>query len=105
MYIGLSEITQQQAYMLEKKALTHSYPVRCLIALDVLANVVFLKGRLDETISAHSARAALEGKKWGIVFSKFLSFFQKNHGVGAILGDEVRADAIANTESKMDVIK
>ncbi len=104
MYTGLSEVTQQQALVLEKQALTHSYPVRCLIALDVLCNVALLRGRLDETISAHSARAALEGKRWGILVSKFLSFFQKNHGVGAILGDEVRADAIAEVESKMDII-
>ena len=52
-------VTQQ-----ESQAADEGYLHRVLVALDIFLNVVF-KGREDETISARSYRAALEGKIWG----------------------------------------
>jgi hypothetical protein len=101
----VTPVTQASAQQLETEALTHGYPMRCLLALDVFANVVLFNGRLDETISSHAARASLEGKWWGIVLSKFLNLFSKDHGAGAIIGDEVRAEVIASTEEKEDVVQ
>jgi hypothetical protein len=105
MSTGIKQVSPEEAKALQAQSLQHSYIVRCLIAFDVLCNVVFLRGRLDETISSHSARAALEGKQWGIIISKFLDIFSKNHGAGAIIGDAARAEAIASTENKTEIVK
>lgn len=63
-------------------------------------NVVLFFGRSDETISAHSARACLEGKTWGKWMSAFLNIFQSDHGVKAQAGDAERAKSILATEEQ-----
>jgi hypothetical protein len=86
--------TQQQ----EAQAAHEGWVHRSLVAFDQAVNVIVLRGQPDETISSHSARAALEGKKWGVVMSKFLNLFQKDHGAKAIAGDEQRAENVERIE-------
>ena len=88
-------VTQQ-----ESQAADEGYLHRVLVALDIFLNVVF-KGREDETISARSYRAALEGKIWGRIMNAFLDIFQSNHGAKAAAGDLERANSIAATENKI----
>ena len=73
-----------------------NYLLRVLIAFDMFVNVI-INGRFDETISSHSGRAALKGKLWGILMSKFLGLFQKNHVLIAQQSDLDRARAIEKT--------
>jgi hypothetical protein len=80
------------------------YLRRCLIAFDIFCNVVFFFGDEDETISAHSARAATQGKRWGIVLSWFLDLFQRDHGAHAVADDEARALDIEHVEETSGVI-
>lgn len=75
---------------------------RSLVAIDICFNVVVLRGLPDETISSHSARAALEGKLWGRVMSWFLDLFQSDHGAKAIAGDLERAENIESVEKKIE---
>jgi hypothetical protein len=84
----------------ELQASKEGYIHRVLVALDIFLNVVF-KGREDETISARSYRAALEGKIWGRIMNAFLDIFQSNHGAKAAAGDLERANSIAATENKI----
>ena len=84
----------------ELQASKEGYLHRVLVALDIFLNVVF-KGREDETISARSYRAALEGKIWGRIMNAFLDIFQSNHGAKAAAGDLERANSIAATENKI----
>lgn len=84
----------------ELQASKEGYIHRVLVALDIFLNVVF-KGREDETISARSYRAALEGKIWGRIMNAFLDIFQSNHGAKAAAGDLERANSIAVTENKI----
>jgi hypothetical protein len=84
----------------ESQAADEGYLHRVLVALDIFLNVVF-KGREDETISARSYRAALEGKIWGRIMNAFLDIFQSNHGAKAAAGDLERANSIAVTENKI----
>lgn len=64
---------------------------RSLTAFDIAFNVIVLRGQQDETISTHAYRASLEGKQWGIGMTKWLSWFQPNHGPLATTGDYYRA--------------
>jgi hypothetical protein len=73
---------------------------RDLVAVDIAANVVLLKGQEDETISSHAARADVEHKTWGRWLSKFLDFFQADHGAKAQAGDLERAQAVQSIETK-----
>lgn len=84
----------------EQQAAKEGYIHRVLVASDQFANVV-LRGRPDETISARSYRAALQGKFWGKVLSKGLNLIQKNHGADAAAGDLERSESIAATEKKV----
>lgn len=84
----------------EAQAASEGYIHRVLVASDQFANVVF-RGRPDETISARSYRAALEGKLWGKLLSKGLNLIQKNHGADAAAGDLERSQSIASTEEKV----
>lgn len=95
-------LTPDQVITYQERAAEERYWVRCLIALDIFVNVVLLKGQQDETISSHSARAALQGKAWGIWLSKFLNWFQPNHGAQAIAGDEERAENVLKIENKIE---
>jgi hypothetical protein len=83
----------------EASASQDGYVHRVLVAFDVFVNVLF-RGRMDETISARSYRAALQGKLWGKVMNAFLNLFQANHGALAAAGDLERADSVAGTEQK-----
>jgi len=64
---------------------------RWLDAFDIFLNVTFMNGQNDETMSAHSWRASLEGKLWGKAMSWWLCGFQPNHGYQAACGDLQRA--------------
>lgn len=64
---------------------------RSLSAFDIAFNVIVLRGQQDETISTHSYRAQLEGKRWGKIMMAWLNWFQPNHGPLATTGDYYRA--------------
>lgn len=81
----------------EAQAAKEGYVHRVLVAFDIFVNVIF-RGREDETISARSYRATLEGKLWGRVMNAFLNIFQSNHGAKAAAGDLERAQSIERTE-------
>lgn len=72
---------------------------RVLVGFDIFCNVL-LCGKPDETISSRSARAALAGKWWGIVLSRFLNLFQLDHGADAMAGDLERAEEVEKLEEK-----
>ena len=97
MSTGIAPLTPQQAVAQEQKAAAEAYPKRLLIALDMFINVL-TDGDPDETISSRAARAAQQGKGWGIEMSKFLDLFQKDHGAKAQAGDTVRAEDVVATE-------
>lgn len=52
---------------------------RFWVNIDRAGNNLFLNGQLDETISAHSARARQNGERWACVLCRFLSVFDHNH--------------------------
>ena len=85
----------------ETQAAAEGYLHRCLVAIDICANVIVFKGRQGETISAHAYRAALANKTWGQVLNGALSLIQKDHGAKAAAGDLERAMSIAATEEKI----
>lgn len=87
---GIITLTPEQLALYRKRAMQESYIHRVLVALDMLVNVIFM-GHPCETISARSARAATEGKRWGILMSKFLDIFQRDHGARAQAADYERA--------------
>lgn len=87
------------------KAVHQVYWKRALDALDKFINVIVFNGLIDETISAHSARAALQGKRWGIVLITFLNWFDPNHGAGAINDDAAQAQAIVDIEKQQNIVK
>lgn len=101
---GITPLGPSQEAKQEQEAIEHGYFMRVLLALDMFANVVLFRGRLDETISTHSARAAVEGKLWGIWFSKFLDWFQSDHGADASAGDLIRAESIVQTEENSGIL-
>lgn len=85
----------------EARAAKERWPHRCLVALDIFCNVVLLRGQQDETISTHCYRALMEGKLWGKVMSRWLCWFQPNHGQKAASGDLERATARVLTLKKV----
>jgi hypothetical protein len=89
-----AQVAQQQA-----QAAKEGYLHRDLVALDQTANV-FLGGKPDETISARAARADEKGRWWGRVMSRFLDFFQSDHGPKAQAGDVERAKAVESLEDE-----
>ena len=99
MSTGITPLTPAQTATAEQKASQEAYPERFLIALDMFMNVL-TDGDPDETISSRSARAAQQGKTWGIEMSKFLDLFQKNHGSKAQGGDVARAQTVIAAEVK-----
>ena len=90
------DVAQQEA-----QAAAEGYLHRCLVAIDVCANVILLRGRQGETISAHAYRAALQNKLWGRILNGALNLIQSNHGAKAAAGDLERATSIADTEEKI----
>lgn len=100
---GITPLTPAEKAAKETSALKEKYPVRVLIALDQFANVLTF-GHPDETISSRAARAATQGKWWGVGMSKFLDVFQRNHGAQAIAGDAARGNEVAAIEDDSGVL-
>lgn len=96
---GITPLTPQQLQKYETKALHQPYWHRLLVALDMFVNVIF-NGHPDETISSRSARAATEGKTWGVLMSKFLDLFQNDHGAKAEAADLERSKEVGYLEDK-----
>jgi hypothetical protein len=101
---GITPLTPAQTETAEVKASQEAYPKRLLIAIDMFMNVI-TDGDPDETISSRAARAAQQGKDWGIAMSKFLDLFQKDHGAKAQAGDVVRAEDVITTEEQSGDLK
>ncbi len=94
---GITPLTPAQVAKQEAQAEKEDYLKRALIGLDTFINVL-TDGDPDETISSRSARAAERGKKWGVILSKFLDIFQKDHGAKAQAGDVARAQTVLSAE-------
>lgn len=94
---GVVPLTPSQIATQEAQASKEGYLERNLIALDKEGNTL-TGGLSDETLSARWARAAERGNKFGIVASKILDLFQKNHGPRAQAGDVERAKAVEALE-------
>ncbi|GEK08949.1 PH domain-containing protein [Pseudoalteromonas peptidolytica] len=71
----------------------YPYLLRVLIAIDQLANVVFLNGSEDHTISGRVGHKAKTTNKWyWLALEKFINilfFFDKNHCRRSIERDEL----------------
>lgn len=63
-----------------------------LISLDQFGNTL-AGGSPDETISSRAGKAMREGKVWGCILCRFLSWFEKDHCAKSIEADE-GADAV-----------
>jgi hypothetical protein len=90
-------LTPQEEAQQRQSTAREGYWWRCLVALDIFSNVL-LGGHEDETISSRSARAAEQGKWWGIAMCKFLNLFQADHGPKAQSGDIERAEEVEKLE-------
>jgi hypothetical protein len=82
----------------ESQAAHEGWLHRSLVSFDQMVNVIVLRGLPDETISSHAARAAQQGKHWGIGLSRVLNLFQRDHGAKAEAGDLQRATNVVTTE-------
>ena len=91
-------LTPQELTQDQRETLHESYALKIAIAVDQLANVV-TGGNPDETISSRAARAAKEGKQWGILLTAALDKLQGNHGVLAEGGDLQRAESVVMLEN------
>ena len=96
---GITPLTPAQEATAEQQAKSDGYARRVLVAFDIFVNVI-CNGHEDETISSRAARAATEGKWWGILLSMFLDLFQKDHGAQAQAGDLARAEEVVSLEDK-----
>ena len=94
----ITPLTPAQQAAAEAAVAKEEYLRRVLVGIDQLMNVV-TNGDPDETISSRAARAALNGKKWGVELSKLLDCFQYDHGAQAIEGDETRAEKVVAEEN------
>lgn len=94
---GITPLTPEQVAEHEASASHEGYLHRVTETADVLVNVA-TGGKQDETISSRSARAAERGSKFGIVMSRFLDWFQKDHGATAIAADLERAQTVEEIE-------
>ncbi len=93
-------LTPEQAAQQESQAAKEGTIHKDLVAADIAANVVLLHGQEDETISSHAARADEEGKWWGKLLSRFLDFFERDHGAKAQAGDVERAENVIRLEEQ-----
>ena len=100
----ITPLTPQQTEQAEARAAKEGYLHRALVGLDQFANVL-TGGKPDETISSRSARAAEQGKTWGKAVSRFLNFFQSDHGPKAQAGDAERAETVENLEDESGDLK
>lgn len=101
----ITPLSSTEAAAQEAQAAKEGYIHRVLVAFDIMCNVVFLKGQQGETISSHSARAAFQGKRWGIWMSAWLNWFQGDHGAKAVAGDLERAENLEQFEEKSGILK
>ncbi len=92
-----------QTEMQESQVKREGYFIRVLIAVDMAANVA-LGGQEDETISSDTALMARKHEFVGVVVSRMLDLFQKNHGAKAAAGDLERAEAEATTVRASGVV-
>ena len=92
----ITPLTPQQTAKEESQAAKEGFVKRDLVAGDIFIDEL-AGGPMDETISTRSGIAASKGSKLGIVMSKFLNIFQKDHGADAAAGDLERAQ----TEEKI----
>jgi hypothetical protein len=95
----VTPLTPEQVAYQEGRASKEGYLHKDLVGLDQFANVV-TGGNPDETISSRAARADESGKTWGKLMSRFLNFFQKDHGPKAQAGDVERAKTVEQLEEK-----
>jgi hypothetical protein len=96
---GIVPLTPEQIAAQEAQAGKNGYIKRNLIALDMEASVV-MDGNPDETISSRLARDAEKGMEIGILGSKILDVFEKDHGAKAQAGDVERAVIVIALETK-----
>jgi hypothetical protein len=80
----------------EQQVKGESYIMRVLIAADMAANVA-LGGEEDETISTDAGLMAKKHEFIGVLVSRMLDLFQRNHGAKAAAGDMERASAVQAT--------
>lgn len=88
----ITPLSPAQTASQELKTAHENYIVRTLVAADIAANVAF-GGHEDETISTRTAVLALQKNRFGILVSRFLDLFHKDHGADAAAGDLERAQA------------
>lgn len=100
---AVTYLTPGQTQDAESQALHEKYLRRSLVAFDQFVNAL-TDGDLDETISARAARAAENGKQWGIELCKFLNAFQANHGPQAQAGDLARAEKVVALETNSGAV-
>ena len=94
---GIDPLTPEQQATQEAEASKEGFIKHNLIALDMLGNTL-TGGKPDETISSRLARSAEAGHKIGILGSKILDAFQRNHGAKAQAGDVERAKEVEALE-------
>ena len=63
------------------------------LAFDKFLNVLLLNGEPKETISTHSAREALAGKKWACYLCKFLHWVDHHHCQRTLNGENTKMAA------------
>lgn len=90
----VTPLNGSQTLTQEAQAGSEGYFLRALIAVDMAANVA-LGGQEDETISTDAALMAQKHEFVGVVVSRMLDLFQRNHGAKAAAGDLERAEAEA----------
>lgn len=92
-------MNEQELQQAKERATHHGYVRRVLLGLDLFGNII-TGGKVGETISARSQRAADRGNWAGKAMTGFLHLFQKKHGVLAEIGDEARAEEVEKTEEQ-----
>lgn len=100
----ITPLTPAQTAAEEQQTSKEHYLRRCLVGFDQFVNVL-TDGDPDETISSRAARAAEQGKPWGVALSKLLNEFEPDHGAKAQAGDLERAEAVEHLEESSGAIK
>jgi hypothetical protein len=97
---GGAPLSDTKIAQLEARAKQEGWLHRDLVALDQFANVMFLHGLPDETISSHCQRLADEGNFFGKAMTAWLDVIQRRHGQKAQAGDIARAEEVKKTEEQ-----
>jgi hypothetical protein len=100
----IQPLTPSDTAAQERETAAEGYVHRALVGLDQFINVL-TDGYPDETISSRSARAAEQGKAWGLVMSWFLDLFQSDHGAKAQAGDVERANEVLKLETQSGALE